>query len=104
MYEQRSKPLFELDRAAARAAQHKAQADQLAHTADQSGEEVLKLRGLLLDLERKNRLEGQPMGGAGGVAGATLDGNARIPWRPAGSKVGRGMGGVLEHQLDGDPA
>ena len=40
VYEQRSKLLFELDRAAARAAQHKSLADQLLHTANLSEEEV----------------------------------------------------------------
>ena len=47
VYEQRSKLLFELDRAAARAAQHKSLADQLLHTANLSEEEVFKLRGML---------------------------------------------------------
>ncbi len=47
VYEQRSKLLFELDRAAARAAQHKAAASQVLHTANLSEEEVFKLRGLL---------------------------------------------------------
>ncbi len=53
VYEQRSKLLFELDRAAARAAQHRAIAEQLQHTAQLSAEEVAHLRGLLQDLERK---------------------------------------------------
>ena len=87
VYEQRSKLLFELDRASARAAQQKSVADQLLHTANLSEDEVLKLRGLLQDLERKNRMEVQfSKGGVG------LDGSARIPWRPGGKKVrGRGV-------------
>jgi hypothetical protein len=40
VYEQRAKLLFELDRAAARAAQHRTLAHQLAHTAHLSEEEV----------------------------------------------------------------
>ncbi|KAG1671902.1 hypothetical protein FOA52_003469 [Chlamydomonas sp. UWO 241] len=82
VYEQRSKLLFELDRAAARAAQHKAIADQLLHTAELSAGEVAKLRGLLQDLESKNRA--LVSGGAGGML-ASIDGNGRIPWRPIGT-------------------
>ena len=96
VYEQRSKLLFELDRASARAAQQKSVADQLVHTANLSEDEVLKLRGLIQDLERKNRMEVQFSKGG-------LDGSARIPWRPGGKKVRGGRGvragvraGVLE--------
>ena len=80
MYEQRSKLLFELDRAAARAAHQKSLADQLTHTANLSEDEVHRLRGLVQDLERKNRMEVQFSNGG-------LDGKARIPWRPGGKKV-----------------
>jgi hypothetical protein len=48
VYEQRAKLLFELDRAAARAGQHRSLVQQLAHTAATSGDEVAYLRGLLL--------------------------------------------------------
>lgn len=77
MYEQRSKLLFELDRAAARAAQQKALAHQLLHTADLSAGEVAKLRGLLQDLEAKNKLQIASVG-------QSVDGRGRIPWRPVG--------------------
>ncbi len=53
MYEQRRKLLYELERAAARAAQQRAIAEQLQHTAQLSAEEAAHLRGLLQDLERK---------------------------------------------------
>ncbi|GAX78078.1 hypothetical protein CEUSTIGMA_g5520.t1 [Chlamydomonas eustigma] len=78
VYEQRAKLLFELDRAAARAAQQKSQADQLLHTANLTDEEVLKLRAMLEDLEYKNRMEVQ-------FSRGSLDSHARIPWRPVGN-------------------
>lgn len=53
VYEQRQKLMFELDRAAARAAQHRSIAEQLNHKAHLSAEEVAHLRGQLYDLERK---------------------------------------------------
>ncbi|KXZ42945.1 hypothetical protein GPECTOR_110g238 [Gonium pectorale] len=76
VYEQRAKLLFELDRAQARAEQHRALADQLKHTANLSSEEAAHLRGLLADIEKKNR---QAFGLSGGV-----DGSARIPWHHIG--------------------
>jgi len=81
VYEQRAKLLFELDRAAARAAQHKTLSEQLNHMANLSEDEVAKLRGMLQDLERKNKIAVQYSTGA-------LDSKARIPWRPNGPQWG----------------
>lgn len=78
VYEQRAKIMFELDRAAARAAQHKVIADQLTYTAQLSEQEVQALRGLLRDLENKNKIAVQSS-----VTGG-LDQRARIPWHPVG--------------------
>lgn len=88
VYEQRAKLLFELDRAEARAAQHRALAEQLHHTAHLSSEEVAHLRGLVQDLERKNKaaLAGAVAGtGSSGGGGRGLDHTARIPWNHVGS-------------------
>ncbi|PNW87853.1 hypothetical protein CHLRE_01g004550v5 [Chlamydomonas reinhardtii] len=76
VYEQRARLLFELDRAQARAEQHRALAEQLKHTANLSSDEVAHLRGLLADIEAKNRT-------AFGTSGA-VDSSARIPWRHVG--------------------
>ncbi|EFJ45183.1 hypothetical protein VOLCADRAFT_118480 [Volvox carteri f. nagariensis] len=76
VYEQRSKLLFELDRAQARAEQHRALAEQLRYTATLSSEEVAHIRGLLLEIEKKNRAAFDLSG--------TLDSAARVPWRHVG--------------------
>ncbi|KAG2435433.1 hypothetical protein HYH02_011933 [Chlamydomonas schloesseri] len=80
VYEQRARLLFELDRAQARAEQHRALAEQLKHTANLSGEEVAHIRGLLADIEAKNRAAFGPSG----AAGYAVDSSARIPWRHVG--------------------
>ncbi|KAG2423137.1 hypothetical protein HXX76_015522 [Chlamydomonas incerta] len=77
VYEQRARLLFELDRAQARAEQHRALAEQLKYTAGLSSDEVAHLRGLLTDIEAKNRA-------AFGTAGGAVDSSARIPWRHVG--------------------
>ncbi len=66
----------------ARAEQHRALAEQLKHTATLSADEVAHIRGLLTDIERKNR---QAFGLTNGI-----DSQARIPWRHVGNgtKVG----------------
>eukprot|EP00798_Chlamydomonas_sp_ICE-L_P025339 gene25339-10998_t len=77
VYEQRSKLLFELDRAAYRASHQKSLADQLTHISHLSTEEVAKLRGHLRDLENKNKF-------SMANANAGFDSSAHIPWHPVG--------------------
>ncbi|GIL50691.1 hypothetical protein Vafri_6801 [Volvox africanus] len=77
VYEQRAKLLFELDRAQARAEQHRALAEQLRYTATLSSDEVAHIRGLLVEIEKKNREAFELSGG--------LDSSARIPWRHVGN-------------------
>lgn len=90
VYEQRAKLLFELDRAMARAAQQNAAASQLMHHASTTTSEVEHLRGLLSDLERKNRAAFAGTTGRGTQprpsSANTLDTKARIPW----SHIGKG--------------
>lgn len=66
----------------ARAEQHRALAEQLQHNAALSADEVAHIRGLLTDIERKNR---HAFGLTNGI-----DSQARIPWRHVGNgtKVG----------------
>ncbi|KAG2490066.1 hypothetical protein HYH03_011531 [Edaphochlamys debaryana] len=77
VYEQRARLLFDLDRAQARAEQHRALAEQLQHNANLSKEEVAHIRGMLQDIEKKNRA-------AFGATGTAVDSSARIPWRHVG--------------------
>lgn len=53
VYELQTKLQYELERAAARAAQQQAMVQHLTHNAALTSEEVARLQGMLYDLERK---------------------------------------------------
>ncbi|GLC56411.1 hypothetical protein PLESTB_001102000 [Pleodorina starrii] len=95
VYEQRAKLLFELDRAQARAEQHRALADQLRHTAALSTDEVAHIRGLLVDIENKNRAAFELSGG--------VDSGARIPWRHVGNGTKHNNWNPERFARPGDP-
>ncbi|GFR44833.1 hypothetical protein Agub_g6174 [Astrephomene gubernaculifera] len=95
-YEQRSKLLFELDRAQARAEQHRVLAEQLQHKAQLSAKDVARARGALLDNEHKNKgafglMMGAAVAGGGpGSVGLMMggkDNKSFIPWCPVGKRT-----------------
>ncbi|KAF6256339.1 hypothetical protein COO60DRAFT_1461752 [Scenedesmus sp. NREL 46B-D3] len=88
VYEQRTKLLFELGRAQARAAAQSSSAAQVGDVARLAGEEVARLQGQLADLDRKNRLRVDCAAGSvdsrGHIPGSTppAPGEPARPWDP----------------------